>query len=155
MSAQTADGGREIVITRVIAAPRALVFDAFTDAAHISNWWGPHGFTTTTSEMDVRPGGTWRFVMHGPDGTDHPNRVVYDEVVRPERLAYAHDNGEDDDPRRFRASATVQDEGGRTRVTLRMEWASPAVRESMRQFGVVEGGEQTLERLAAHLARAT
>jgi uncharacterized protein YndB with AHSA1/START domain len=155
MSAPAAGTGREIVVTRVIDAPRALAFDAFTDAEHISNWWGPHGFTTTTSEMDVRPGGTWRFVMHGPDGTDYVNRVVYEEVVRPERLVYMHDDGTDDYPNRFRASAIFEDEGGRTRVTLRMEWASPDALDAMRQFGVVEGGEQTLERLAAHLATAS
>src|SRR5689334_18469516 len=63
---------REIVITRVIDAPRELVFAAFTDAEHISNWWGPNGFRTTTYEKDVRPGGVWRFTMHGPDGTDYP-----------------------------------------------------------------------------------
>ena len=152
MSAPTADTGRDVVVTRVLAAPRELVFDAFTDAAHISNWWGPHGFTTTTHEMDVRPGGTWRFVMHGPDGTDYPNRIVYEEVVRPERIAYAHDNGEDDDPHRFHASATFEEEGGGTRVTMRMRWVSATVREAMLKFGVLEGGNQTLERLDRHLA---
>jgi uncharacterized protein YndB with AHSA1/START domain len=83
-------GKQEIVITREIAAPRELVFDAWTDPKHVGHWWSPNGFTTTTHEMDVRPGGVWRFIMHGPDGVDYPNRIVYQEVVRPERLVYVH-----------------------------------------------------------------
>ncbi|HEY8127204.1 MAG TPA: SRPBCC family protein, partial [Hyphomicrobium sp.] len=67
--------GREIIITRLLNAPRALVFAAFKDPDHITNWWGPNGFSTTTYEMDFRPGGLWLFTMHGPDGTDYPNRV--------------------------------------------------------------------------------
>jgi uncharacterized protein YndB with AHSA1/START domain len=78
---------REIVTTRVFDAPREMVFDAWTDPKHIGQWWGPIGFTTTTHEMDVRPGGVWRFTMHGPDGRDYKNRIVYTEIVRPERLA--------------------------------------------------------------------
>ena len=81
--------GREIVITRLIAAPPELVFDAWTDPKQIGRWWGPNGFTTTTHSMDVRPGGVWRFVMHGPDGRDYQNKIVYREVKRPERLVYA------------------------------------------------------------------
>jgi uncharacterized protein YndB with AHSA1/START domain len=82
-SASSTTADREIVVTRVFDAPRELVFDAFTDPAHISNWWGPDGFTTTTHEMDVRPGGTWRFVMHGPDGVDYDNIIVYREITSP------------------------------------------------------------------------
>jgi uncharacterized protein YndB with AHSA1/START domain len=77
---------REIVITRLIDAPPERVFDAWTDAAQVVQWWGPRGFTATTHKMDVRPGGVWRFVMHGPDGRDYQNKITYLEVVRPERL---------------------------------------------------------------------
>ena len=75
-----------IVTTRVFDAPRDLVWAAWTDPAHLAQWWGPDGFTTTTSAYDLRPGGTWRFMMHGPDGSDYPNRITFDEIVRPERL---------------------------------------------------------------------
>ncbi len=75
----TSISDREIVATRVFDAPRELVFQVWTDAKHVSNWWGPRGFTTTTYEMDVRPGGVWRHVMHGPDGTDYPNEIVFVE----------------------------------------------------------------------------
>ncbi len=76
----TAD--REIVIARVIDAPRQLVWTAMTDPNHVVRWWGPCGFTTTIEEMDVRVGGTWKHVIHGPDGTDYPNSSVFREVIK-------------------------------------------------------------------------
>ena len=79
----TAD--REIVSARVFDAPRELVWKAWVDPKHVAQWWGPKGFTNTIHEMDVRPGGVWRFAMHGPDGTDYKNEIVFIEVVRPER----------------------------------------------------------------------
>jgi uncharacterized protein YndB with AHSA1/START domain len=74
---------RAIVGTREFAAPRALVFSAWTDPKHLAQWWGPFGFTTTTFSFDFRPGGVWRFVMHGPDGRDYQNRVTFEEIVPP------------------------------------------------------------------------
>lgn len=68
---------------RTIDAPRDLVFDAWTDPAHVGQWWGPDGFTTTTHEIDIRPGGVWRFTMHGPDGVDYPNEIAFEEIVPP------------------------------------------------------------------------
>jgi uncharacterized protein YndB with AHSA1/START domain len=65
-----ASSDREIVISRVLDAPRALVFDVWTDPQHVGAWYGPRGFTITTLTMDVKPGGAWKFVMHGPDGVD-------------------------------------------------------------------------------------
>jgi len=79
---------REIVMTRVFDAPRELVFQAWTDPMHVAQWWGPEGFSTTIHEMDVRPGGVWRLTMHGPDGRDYKNKMVFLEVARPERLVY-------------------------------------------------------------------
>ena len=69
----------EIVMTRLIKAPRERVFDAWIDPAHIGEWWGPNGFSITTEAMHVELGGVWRFVMHGPDGTDYPNVIIYSE----------------------------------------------------------------------------
>src|SRR5262245_61006115 len=79
---------RAMVGMREFDAPRELVWTAWTDPKHLSQWWGPDGFTTTTSAFDMRPGGVWRFVMHGPDGRDYENRVTFDEIVKPERLVY-------------------------------------------------------------------
>ncbi|HEY8173448.1 MAG TPA: SRPBCC family protein [Dehalococcoidia bacterium] len=150
-SASSTTADREIVVTRVFDAPRELVFDAFTDPAHISNWWGPDGFTTTTHEMDVRPGGTWRFVMHGPDGVDYDNIIVYREITKPERLVYSH--GDAGVPDQFEVTATFADEAGKTRLTWRMVFPSAAERDRVvEEHGALQGAEQTLNRLAQHLA---
>jgi uncharacterized protein YndB with AHSA1/START domain len=93
---------RSIVITRVIDAPRDIVFEAWTDPKHLAEWWGPTGFTTTTSKFEMRPGGIWRFVMHGPDGRDYQNRVTYHEILRPERIVYSHGGGDDVEPVQFK-----------------------------------------------------
>src|SRR5690606_5803392 len=81
---------REIVLTRVIDAPRELVFEAWTKPEHVSQWFGPKGFVTTTHEMDFRVGGRWRFDMRGPDGTVYDNRVVYLEIDPPRRIVFDH-----------------------------------------------------------------
>ena len=81
---------REIVVMRVFDSPRALVFKAWTDPKHLAHWWGPNGFSITTYEMEFKPGGVWRFVMHGPDGRDYQNENVYVEIAEPERLVYMH-----------------------------------------------------------------
>lgn len=140
---------RSIFTTRVFDAPRELVFDAWTDAKHISNWWGPRGFTTTTYEMDVRPGGKWLFDMHGPDGTDYPNEVVYLEVVRPERLVYTHGPVP-----LFDVTVIFEEEGGKTKMTMRTIFATAEVRDQIaEEFGAVEGMHQTLDRFGEELAR--
>jgi len=147
LNSETAD--REIVITRIIDAPRALVFDAWTKPEHIGNWWGPRGFTTTTHSMDVRPGGEWRFIMHGPDGTDYKNRIVYLEVVEPERLVYNHFGEDCDEEEKFQTTVTFLDRGNTTEVIMRAIFPTAAAREFVAEkHGAIEGGKQTLERLA-------
>ena len=149
-SADASTADREIVITRVLDAPRERVFEAWTDPAQVGHWWGPTGFTTTIHEMDVRPGGVWRFIMHGPDGVDWPNRVDYLEVVRPERLVYDHGNGGDP---HFHVTVTFADEGGRTRLTMRSLFPTAAAREYVvREVKAIEGGNQTIDRLSEYLA---
>jgi uncharacterized protein YndB with AHSA1/START domain len=150
-----APADREMVITRLIDAPRELVFEAFKDRHHISQWWGPNGFTTTTYEMDVRPGGQWLFTMHGPDGTDYPNRIRYTEVRAPEFIAYDHDGGDDNDvTHAFKATVEIASEGRQTLVTLRLVFATKEQREAMAKFGAIEGGNQTLGRLERYLTKA-
>jgi uncharacterized protein YndB with AHSA1/START domain len=98
---------RSIIGTRVFDAPRELVFSAWTDPKHLAQWWGPDGFTTTTSAFEFRAGGVWRFVMHGPDGRDYENRITFDEIVPPERIVYHHGGGDDVEPvRSIRPSAS-------------------------------------------------
>jgi uncharacterized protein YndB with AHSA1/START domain len=137
-------------MTRVLEAPRDLVFAAWTNPKHVAAWWGPNGFTTTTHKMDVRPGGSWRFIMHGPDGVDYPNRIDYLEVDTPRRLVYDHgDDGGGEQP--FHVTVTFDESDGGTVLTMRLLLASPEERERVVAFGAVEGGQQTLARLADYL----
>jgi uncharacterized protein YndB with AHSA1/START domain len=145
---------REIVLTRVFDAPRDLVFKAWTEKEHISRWFGPKGFTTTTHEMDVRVGGMWRFEMLGPDGKRYDNRVVYLEIKKPERLVFDHGHDKDDDATRFRVTITFDEQSdGKTVVTLRQLHPTKAQRDAGIGFGAVELGQQTLDKLSEHLQR--
>jgi uncharacterized protein YndB with AHSA1/START domain len=145
---------REIVVSRIFDAPRELIFDAWTDPQHIGRWWGPRGFTTTTAEMDVRPGGVWRFVMHGPNGVDYQNKVVYVEVVPPERLVYNHSSGEEDDSGEFKVTVTFAAQGDKTELTMRALFKSAAERDRVvKEFGAIDGAHQTLDRLAEYLSK--
>ena len=142
---------REIVLTRLFDAPRERVFEAWTDREQVAKWWGPNGFTTTIREMDVRPGGVWRFVMHGPDGVDYDNRTTYREVIPPERLVYKYED-EAEAPG-FEATVTFEDRNGKTLVTMRSLFPSAEARDYVvREIGAIEGGNQTLARLGEFLA---
>lgn len=148
----SADPAREIVVSRVIEGPRRIVFDAYTDPAHLSRWWGPHGFTITTHSFDFRVGGVWDFTMHGPDGTDYPNWVEYLEITPPETIVIRHGSRRGD-PEAFESTVTISEEGGRSEVTLRSVFETRAQRdEVVERYGAIEGAEQTLERLANHIA---
>jgi uncharacterized protein YndB with AHSA1/START domain len=145
---------RSIIATRVFDAPRELVWKAWTDPEHLAQWWGPDGFSTTTSAYDLRPGGVWRFVMHGPDGRDYQNRITFDEIVKPERIAYHHGGGDDVEPVQFRTTVTFEDISGKTRLTLHAVFPSAAARERViKQYGADKGAVQTLSRLADYLAK--
>lgn len=145
-------GDREIVATRIFDAPRELAFQAWTDPDHLHQWWGPDGFTTTTQHYDVRPGGVWQFVMHGPDGRDYPNKITFLEVVRPKRLVYKHVGDEDGEPVRFETTVTFEDQGGKTKLTMRMVFASAQQRDyAIETYGAVEGLDQTLGRLGGYV----
>jgi uncharacterized protein YndB with AHSA1/START domain len=137
---------RSLVFHRRFRAPRELVFRAWTESGQIGEWWGPDGFTTTTREMDVRPGGVWRFTMHGPDGTDYPNRIVYLEVSPPERLVYRHEPDRADEPVTFTVTVLFEQQGADTAMTMSMV-------EGVAQYGADEGARQTLGRLEAYVKR--
>jgi uncharacterized protein YndB with AHSA1/START domain len=150
------NAGREIVIARVFDAPRELVWQAMASPEHVVHWWGPRGFTTTIEEMDLRPGGVWKHVMHGPDGANYPNKSVFTEVVKPERIVFSHGGRREGGPgAHFEATWTFDAlDAGKTRVTIRMVFPSAADRDFVvREFGAIEGGKQTLERLAEHLLK--
>ncbi len=145
---------REIITTRVINAPRERVWQAWTEPDRLIKWWGPKGFTNTFHEINIAPGGVWRFMMHGPDGTDYPNKIIFKEVKKPERLVYDHsDDGETELDHHFSSTVTFEDLGnGKTKLTMHAVFATREQYEEVKKFGAVEGGNQTLDRLEQHLA---
>ena len=135
-----------IIGARVLDAPPELVFETWTDPKHLSQWWGPNGFTTTTKSFDMRPGGSWRFVMHGPDARDFQNHITYEEVVRPERIVYRV--GDDTEPATFKVDVTLENTDGKTRVTMRGRFPSAAERARLiAEYDADKGLMQTLSRL--------
>jgi uncharacterized protein YndB with AHSA1/START domain len=144
---------RSIIGTRIFDAPRELVFAAFTDPKHLAQWWGPDGFTTTTSKFEFRPGGVWRFVMHGPDGRDYQNRITFDEIVPPARIVYHHGGGDDVEPVQFTTTVTFEDLGGKTRLTWQGTFPSAEERARViREYGADKGLVQTMTRLVDYVA---
>lgn len=147
-------GDREIAAVRLFDAPRELVWKTFTDPQYLARWWGPNGFTLTTSSMEVKPGGVWRFVMHGPDGRDYQNKVTYLEVVEPERLRYRHGGDKEVEPVSFEVAIHFREQGGKTRVDWRMIFPSADAREHvLKTYGAFEGLKQTLGRLEVYLRK--
>ena len=145
---------RSIIGTRVFDAPRELVFSAWTDPKHLAQWWGPDGFTTTTSAFEFRAGGVWRFVMHGPDGRDYENRITFDEIVPPERIVYHHGGGDDVEPVQFNTTVSFEALGsGKTRLTMRGVFQSAKERDRViKEYGADKGLVQTLARLGEYVA---
>lgn len=146
---------REVVLVRVLDAPRQAVFAAWTDADAFCQWFGPDGFTCVVHEMDVRPGGRARFDMTAADGTLYTNRFDYLEVVPGERMVMDHGSDVDDDPSRFRVTLTFDEQAdGKTVLTLRQLHPSAEQRAAVIGFGAVELGLQTMQKLARHLGVA-
>lgn len=144
---------REIVLARVIDAPRERVFDAWTDPEQLAAWFGPEGLSIQTHEIDVREGGVWRFDMVGAD-VRYDNRMTFLRIDRPHRIEVDHGSDTDEDPGKFRMLVTFDEQSdGKTVLTLRQLHPSRARREGAVGFGAVEYGGQTLDKLAAHLAR--
>ena len=142
---------RTLSVSRVIDGPRELVFRAWTEVRHLSRWFGPDGFTTTTTEFEFRVGGVWEFVMHGPDGTDFPNRIEWREIAPPERIHFWHGSRKED-PKAFQTTVLLREEDGKTEITLRSLFPTKEDRDFVvKNFGAIEGGKQTLGRLALYV----
>lgn len=151
-STMTTPSEREIHIERIFDAPRERVYAAFTDPELIPQWWGPHGTTTVVEQMDVRPGGTWRFVGQDSDGSEVGFRGVYREVAPPERLAQTFEF--EGMPGHISLEiATFEDLGdGRTKVTNDVVFYTAEERDGMLDAGMEKGMSESFERLDELLA---
>ncbi|HRG88609.1 MAG TPA: SRPBCC domain-containing protein, partial [Chitinophagales bacterium] len=145
---------REIIMTRLLNAPRELVWKVWTQPEHLIKWWGPTGFTTTSNNMQLEPGGQWNFIMHGPDGRNYPNRIVFTEVKKPELLRYKHAGDEDTEPVNFDVRITFISEGRKTRLKMVMTFASHAeLTRVEKEYGAIEGGKQHVASLEEYLTK--
>ena len=141
-----------VVAEIFIAAPPARVFQAISDPAQLPKWWGQTGlYHVTKSTMDVRPGGKWRHLMHGPDGVDYKNESIYLEVIQPERLVYQHISAPG-----FISTVTFEDLGDKTKVNMHMLFETAEIRDTtVKVFNAIQGLQETLQRLADQLAVVT
>ena len=149
MADTTAD--REIVVTRLIDAPRELVFAAFTEREHIEQWWAPKG--AATQEMDVKPGGIWRYSQPARDGSHYSFKIKFIELDKPARLVYDYGTDAENAPDPVRTTVTFEDQGGKTNVTLQLRFATAAERKQAVKYGAIVGAMQALENLADYLAK--
>ena len=141
----TAD--RELVITRTLNAPVDLVWEVWTNPEHITNWWGPDGFTNTIHVMDVRPGGEWDLVMHGPDGTDYKNKSVFREIVKNKKIVYEHISAP-----KFVATVEFEAQGDETLIRWSMLFrTAEEFIQTVKTFKADEGQKQNIEKLNAFL----
>jgi len=138
---------REIVSERVIAAPREKIYRAIAQPEHLARWWGPKGFRNTFEQFDFRPGGHWKFVMHGPDGTDYANHNVFLEIEPPSRVVLEHQSAP-----HFRAILALNEQDGKTHMHWRMIFATAQLRDQIAVYAV-PANEQNFDRLEAELAR--
>lgn len=140
----------EIKITRLYDAPVKLVWDAWTDPKKAAKWWGPRGFTITTHSKDLRAGGHWSYTMHGPDGTDWPNKTIYHEVEKYKRLVYDH-GGSDTAPPLFRVTVNFSEQNNKTLMDMTMTLSSPEKAREILKHIKQAGGNSTWDRLAEYL----
>jgi uncharacterized protein YndB with AHSA1/START domain len=141
-----------IHIVRLYDAPLRAVWDAWTDPDQVAQWWGPRGFTLTTHSKDLRTGGSWIYTMHGPDGTDYPNKTQYLEVAPLAKLVYDH-GGNDTRPPLFRVTVLFSEAGGKTQMDMTMALPDAAAAIQTRAFVKQAGGNATWDRLAEYLAK--
>jgi uncharacterized protein YndB with AHSA1/START domain len=148
------NNSNEIHLTRVYDAPARVVWDAWTVPEQVAQWWGPRGFTLTTHSKDLRAGGSWRYTMHGPDGTDYPNVTKYFVVEPHHKLVYDH-GGTDERPPLFRVTVTFTELNGKTTMEMVSSLPSPAAAREMAKFIKQAGGNATWDRLAEYLEETT
>lgn len=136
MSATT---DRELLLTREFNAPRELVWEAWTNPKHLVHWWGPPGSTYTIHEMNLKPGGIWRFIMHVPGGHDFPNRIFYKEVINTKFLSYEHGSDIDNDPHKFYVTVNFESKGKGTEVRTKMTFGTAEqLKEVIEKYGALE-----------------
>jgi uncharacterized protein YndB with AHSA1/START domain len=136
----------QIITIRTVHAPQELVFLAWTDPAHLAKWWGPAGFTNTFNEFDLRPGGKWSFIMHGPEKGNYVNEVIFTRIEKPSLIEWDRSTNP-----LFRVLATFDKVTDKTtKVTFRMIFKTKEERDKIKPF-VVDKNEENFDKLEAEL----
>lgn len=143
------ESARAIVSKRVIAASREAIWDAIRDPQRLARWWGPAGFRNTFETFEFRPGGPWKFVMHGPDGTDYQNESVFTSIDAPSGLVLEHHSAP-----RFTMTISLEARGDRTEFGFRQLFESAQVRDQVARYAI-PCNEEVFDRLEAELTRST
>jgi uncharacterized protein YndB with AHSA1/START domain len=146
----TTPSDREVVMTRVVDAPRRLVFEAWTNPEHLQNWMGLRGWTMSACQIDLRPGGAYRFVWRSPDGRELGIAGVYREVTPPERVV-STESWDGDWPETLN-TLTFTEQDGKTTITSRVRYPSKEARDAALQTGMTDGAAEGLERLAEYVS---
>jgi uncharacterized protein YndB with AHSA1/START domain len=138
---------RELRLSRLLNAPIKLVWEVWTNPEHIAKWWGPNGFTNTISTMEVKPGGAWNLVMHGPDGTDYSNKSIFKEIIPFKKIVYEHVSGP-----KFLATIEFEEQGDKTMLSWHMLFESAEqFIQVVKTFKADEGLKQNVEKLIVYL----
>jgi uncharacterized protein YndB with AHSA1/START domain len=137
---------REVISTRIFDAPRDLVWQAWSEPQHLRHWWGPKSFRNTFETFEFKPGGLWRFTMHGPDGTNYPQEWAFIEIAPPSRIVLDHVSAP-----KFRVTATCEDIDGKTKVTFRQLFEEASVCDSVKPRAI-PGNEENFDKLAMQLS---
>jgi uncharacterized protein YndB with AHSA1/START domain len=140
---------KDIVVTRLIDAPRELVFAAFTEREHVEKWWVPSG--TTIHEYSVKPEGLWRYSQPGPGGAEYSFKIKFIEIANPTRLVYDFGTDAEDAPEPVRTTVTFEDQDDKTKVTLQLSFATAAARQEAAKYGAEKGAAMALGSLADYL----
>lgn len=137
---------REIRITRTLKAPIELVWEVWTNPEHIAQWWGPNGFSSTIHKMEVEEGGEWQLTMHGPDGTNYPNKSVYKEIVPHKKIVFEHFNPH------FITTVLFESKGEETKIDWSMLFDTAELRDIVvKAHKADEGLKQNVEKLETYL----
>lgn len=138
---------REIRLSRLLNAPVALVWEVWTNPEHIKNWWGPNGFTSTITKMDIKENGEWDLIMHGPDGTDYKNKSIFKEITKHKKLVYEHVSAP-----KFLATIQFEEQGEKTLLNWHMLFESKEqFIQVVKTFKADEGLKQNGEKLEQYL----
>lgn len=140
----------EIITARIVNFPINLAFKAWTDSNHLKNWWGPAGFTNTFNEFDLRPGGRWSFIMHGPDKGNYHNECEFIKIEKPNLIFWKRHSKP-----LFKVLTTFEEiSSDKTKIVFKMIFDTTEERNKLKPY-VVDKNEENFDRLEVELTKMT